>query len=113
MLNWPVEKGIKFIIDSACPNHQAELRVLIGDIHTASRDDMMTLFHMFINLCQDEPDLIDRGGSLMDRIRLSLIKSYPDNLTEEQIKCNLSKKVSGITGKLQKNTPRWFGVVDS
>lgn len=108
--NWPVDKGIKFIIESACSEHRLKLIDLIGDINRASQQDMISLFDWLINFCRDEPDFVVRGGCMMDRIRLALIKRFPNPLTQKQIVEIMGGHTSGIKHKIQKNIPNWFEV---
>lgn len=110
--NWPVPKGIRFIIESACPIHKAQLKVVMGDTSGATKEDMVSLFDFLVDLCRDESDFVTRGGCLMDRVRLALIRSHPDPLTFTQIAELVGPNTSGLQRKIKNYIPLWIEKVN-
>ena len=108
VVNWPVKKGIEFILESACREHQNTLRDLIGDTSQATQEDLLILFKEWSECCQTESDFVSRGGSLMDRVRLLLIKNHPQVLTLAQIKNLAGGNISGLNKKIWKYSPGWI-----
>ena len=106
--NWPLQKGVRFILESACSVHQRELTAIIGNVATVTSKDLISALELFINLCRDEPDFISRGGSLMDQVRLALIKEYPNPLTLAQIEQLMNRKTSGMQKKINNYSPLWL-----
>jgi len=105
---WPIVKGIQFVLDSACLAHRQQLRGLIGDPSHAKQEDLISLFEVWLDFCKHESDFILRGGALMDKAMLVLIKNYPDALTIAQITSSIEGNIGGLRKKIKKYSSIWI-----
>jgi hypothetical protein len=77
---WPVEDGYQFLTHLICSRHKQEYQSLLGKPEQAASSDLRTYYHFVVELCGAEPDFYARGVTLMDNLRLKLMKVYPDAL---------------------------------
>jgi len=77
---WPLDDGYRFLTHLLCPRHKHEYQSLLAKPTQASPADLRTYYNFVIELCGAEPDFYARGLTLMDNLRLKLMKVYPDAL---------------------------------
>ncbi|MEI7849645.1 MAG: NYN domain-containing protein [Chloroflexota bacterium] len=104
--NWPIKEGMAFLINSACTRHKPQLRSLSLNNHLATRDDLIAVYKLFLQMCKTEEGLIKRGGCLMDDVKLILIRNYPNPMEYQTLEKSLGYK-SGLRNKIQRNNGKW------
>jgi hypothetical protein len=109
---WPVEAGLKFLMDSFCAQHRNEHQELMVDFAPESlrSSDLITLASFLVDSCSEEPDFVQRGGSLMDKIRLALLKAGGDGLTLPQLAAKTGFRLNGLHGRIKERGKNWVEI---
>lgn len=97
---WPVEDGFQFLVKLICPQHKHEYQSLLGKPEQASSDDLRIFTHFVLELCSAEQDFYSRGVTLMDTVRLKLMKVYPDGLALAELE-QLFTESPGFRNKIR------------
>jgi hypothetical protein len=107
---WPVQQGAKFLQESFCPEHFAGVADLfLKDVPFKSAD-LPFLANLLFEHCANEADFISRGGSLMDRLRLALLKSAGMSLTFSEAAQATGDNLSNLRHKARQNAGRWVAI---
>jgi hypothetical protein len=77
---WPLEDGFLFFSGVLCQQHRLEWLSLQLRPRDASRVDLLSYVQLVMELCGEEEDFFSRGATLIDRIRLELLRVYPGGL---------------------------------
>jgi predicted RNA-binding protein with PIN domain len=110
--DWPIAAGIRFLVDSCCANHRGHLLDMLNGATEPSQVDMPFLAEMLVEMCGAEPDIILRGGSLMDRVRLALLMAGPSGLALSELAATTGDSAARIKQKLRQKQNRWVEILD-
>lgn len=105
---WPAQAGARFLMQSFCARHAAEVAGLVPDPAQASQGDLPVLAEILLDHCASEADFVSRGGCLMDRARLALLRAEGMRLTYEELACQTGDTLSEIRRKLRQKEPAWI-----
>ncbi len=105
---WPLTAGRRFLIDSFCPLHRAEIADLLSAFDEASftHHDLQALAEILLARCGREPDFV-RGGSLMDRARRVLLLAGDRATALMTIARTTGRAPSELRRKLRQNEGKW------
>jgi hypothetical protein len=109
---WPVEAGVRFLLQSFCIDHRETFVTLIQefDPHTMQSADLRVLAAYLISTCGEEPGFT-RQGSLMDRIRLTLLKARGEPLPLSQIVSETGLNATGLQGRIKDKAAPWVEII--
>jgi hypothetical protein len=105
---WPIEAGARFLLHSFCAQHRKEYALLVKSIGMSNMrsEDLRGLATDLEKSCGSETDFT-RRGSLMDRVRLALIKEGGE-LSLSQLADQAGIKVEGLQGRIKKKAEGWI-----
>ena len=105
---WPVATGRRFLIDSFCPTHRAEVAGLLSAFDEAgfTRPDLQALAEILLDTCGGEPDFI-RRGSLMDQARRVLLLAGDAALPVAALARATGRAPAELRRKLKQNEGKW------
>lgn len=112
ILTWPVKPALKFLRTSYCPRHFQHVQPLYESSLQHRPEDLTLLVDMFREDCGVEEDLISRGGSLADKVRLALLSSESMQLSFEEIAVLTGSPVGAIKNKVKQLDGSWFQLKD-
>lgn len=106
---WPVPAGRRFLIDSFCRVHRAEIADLLSafDEQSFTRHDLRALAEILLDSCGGEPDFI-RCGSLMDQARRVLLLAGDAALPVAVIAHTIGRNPAELRRKLKQNESKWI-----
>jgi hypothetical protein len=106
---WPVAAGRRFLIDSLCPVHRAEIADLLAafDEQNFTRQDLRALAEILLDSCGGEPDFV-RRGSLMDQARRALLLAGDAALPIAVIAHATGRSPAELHRKLKQNEGKWI-----
>ena len=110
--SWPLEKGVRFLVDSFCPEHGAEYRELYRSLkdHPLFQHDLYELANALVKYCGEEPEFATRG-SLIDRLRLALLLSPEQDVPLEIILKRTGLPARGLQGRIKEKARGWLKIV--
>jgi len=108
---WPVELGAKFLLHSFCISHRADYFSLMSnfDLTTLRSSDLRILADFLLSTCGQEADFA-RRGSLMDRIRLALLREKGEWVSLSQLAELIDLKAPGLQGRIKEKAKPWIEV---
>jgi hypothetical protein len=114
LANWPVVAGVKFLMSSFCKQHRPEFSGLVdpGNLSQLRSDDLIVLADFLRDRCSQEPSFAQQG-SLMDRVRLALLKAGPDGLSLSQLAAETGLPLKGLQGRIKGKADRWLKIIES
>jgi hypothetical protein len=106
---WPVVAGRRFLTDSFCRVHRAEIADLLSafDEKSLTRPDLQALAEILLDSCGGEPDFI-RRGSLMDQTRRVLLLAGDAALPVAVIAHVTGRSPAELRRKLKQNEGKWI-----
>ena len=107
---WPVQQGAKFLQESFCPEHFASVADLFLKDVPFKPADLPFLANLLFEHCGAEADFISRGGCLMDRLRLALLKTAGLSLTFPEASQATGDSLSNLRNKARQNAGRWVAI---
>lgn len=105
---WPVEEGIRFLLNAFCPAHQEKYRDLMNSFSMESLRpaDLRALAELLLHACGDEPDFA-RHGALMARVRLALLQARGEPLSLQELAARTGFKTAGLRGRIRHKAHPW------
>jgi hypothetical protein len=112
LATWPVATGVKFLMSSFCKQHRSEFLGLIdpSDLSQLRSADLIILADFLRDTCSQEPGFA-RQGSLMDRVRLALLKAGPDGLNLSQLAAETGLPIKGLQGRIKNKAIDWLEII--
>ncbi len=110
--SWPAQPGAKFLKESFCPRHFPEVSVLFKDAQPITSEDLPILAEFLLEHCGVEADFVRRGGCLMDRVRLALLRAAGGRLTWAEIARQTGDSLSDVRRKVRQAAGRWVTIED-
>jgi hypothetical protein len=113
--NWPLENGLRFLLDAFCPAHQAEENWLLYRSLSASEiqsDDLRDLANLLRQRCGSEAGFAQQG-SLMKRVRLALIQAEDQQLSLPELIEATSLNARGLQGRIREKASPWLEIIHS
>lgn len=107
---WPLLPGGKFLKESFCPVHYPEVSGIFKDSPPLNLEDLPVLAEFLLGHCGSEADFIQRGGCLMDRVRLALMQASGMQLTFQEIAALTGDSLSDIRRKARQSAGRWVKI---
>jgi len=107
---WPVSQGARFLSQSFCPFHWAEVAPLVGPLASLQAADLPVLAGLLLDCCGQESDFVRRGGSLMDRVRLALLQAGPGGLSLPELVRLTGAAPAALERKLHRSEGKWLRV---
>jgi len=108
---WPLEAGVRFLLDSFYQQHGAEYRNLYASIqgdHLRTAD-VTGLAKALVELCGNEPGFATRG-SLIDRVRLALLLSPDEVVSLSEIVARTGLNNQGLHGRIKEKARKWLEI---
>ena len=103
---WPPAEGAKFLSGAFCPQHRAGAAALLHGAQPLRPADLSALASLLVASCGAEPNF-GKQGSLMDRVRLALLKAKGAWLSIEQLAAATDLPLVGLHGKIKKKAEKW------
>lgn len=105
---WPVEEGVRFLLNSFCPAHREKYQDLMShfSIEALRPADLRALAELLLHTCGDEPDFA-RHGSLMTRVRLALLQARGEPLSIKDLAARTGFKLPGLRGRIRQKARPW------
>jgi hypothetical protein len=109
--NWPIEEGVRFLLNSFCPRHRAEYQDLLAAFDRAALRpiDLRALAELLLHACGSEPEFA-RQGALMARVRLALLQARGEPLSLEELAKRTGLKYSGLRGRIKAKAGLWVEI---
>jgi hypothetical protein len=109
---WPVPEGVHFLMDSFCDKHRPEFINLLNsfDPEDLRPADLQVLAEFLVAECGDEAGFCTRG-SLMNRVRLALLKADASGLSLSQLAQATGLKPLGLQGRIRGKSKGWLEVL--
>jgi len=109
--SWPVQAGVRFLLASFCQQHRPAFLSLLEefDIDQLRPQDLSILADFLIASCGNESGF-SRRGSLMDRVRLALLKAGPEGLDLPALAAEIGLKQEGLQGRIRRKSAGWLGI---
>ncbi len=106
--NWPVNEGVRFLLNAFCPRHRQKYHELMSafDPNQLRPADLRALTELLLFACGSEPDFA-RRGSLMTRVRLALLQAQGEVLSLQQIAKLTDLKLTGLQGRIKQKAVPW------
>jgi predicted RNA-binding protein with PIN domain len=104
--DWPVEEGARFLAGAFCSRHQAEAAALAHSGQGFRPDDLPALAGLLLSTCGSEVDFCKRG-SLMDRVRLALLKHKGDWTPITRLAEEIGIPEKGLHGRIKRKAGSW------
>jgi hypothetical protein len=110
--NWPLVEGFRFLANSFCDQHNAQIQEILKDIEpeTIRSADLRALADLLLNTCGDEPDFA-RRGALMTRVRLALLQAEGNPLSLTELAHQTDLKPIGLRGRIKAKAGKWAGIL--
>jgi hypothetical protein len=108
--DWPISEGVRFLKDSCCRSHLESMQDVLGAGPLNEQVDIPFLAEMLIETCGAEPDFVQRGGSLMDRVRLALLIAGPSGLSINELAAVTGDNPARIKQKVRQKQNRWLKI---
>ena len=105
---WPAKAGEKFLMESFCPAHRLEIQPLFEGSAALAASDLPALADLLREHCAAEADFVLRGGSLMDRVRLALLRAPNLCLSPSELAAQTGDRLSHIQHKLRQAAGSWI-----
>ena len=107
--SWPVNAGIRFLLASFCSIHRPQFINLLEsfDLSQLRSEDLIVLADYLRTTCSVEPDFTHRG-SLMDRVRLALLKAGDTGLDLAALAAETDIKPEGLGGRIKRKANGWL-----
>ena len=109
VMDWPVTEGVHFLMDSFCEKHRPEFIQLLDsfDRDSLRPADLQVLAEFLVAECGDE-DGFGASGSLMNRVRLALLKAGASGLSLSQLAQATGLKPLGLQGRIRRKSKGWL-----
>lgn len=107
---WPAQPGAKFLKESFCSRHYPEVSILFKDAQPLTSQDLPVLAEFLLEHCGAEGDFVRRGGCLMDRVRLALLRAVGLQLTFAEIAAQTGDSLSDVRRKVRQGAGRWVEI---
>jgi len=106
--SWPASQGARFLCESFCPCHWAEIASLVGHPAGLQAADLPVLAGLLLECCGQESDFVRRGGSLMDRVRLALLLAGPVGLSLPELARQTGAAPAALQRRLRRSGGKWL-----
>ncbi|HMN59642.1 MAG TPA: NYN domain-containing protein [Anaerolinea sp.] len=106
---WPPAEGARFLAGAFCGRHRADAAALVHGGQVLRPADLTALAALLVSTCGDEADFCARG-SLMDRVRLALLKAKGDWVSLEALARAIRLSPVGLQGKIKKKAEKWVEI---
>ena len=109
---WPLAAGVRFLVDSFCPQHGDEYRKLYRSLkdHPLVQADLTELAAALVESCGQEPGFAARG-SLLDRVRLALLLSPNEDVPLAVVVERTGLNPRGLHGRIKEKARGWLKIV--
>ena len=107
---WPQQAGVKFLKESFCPIHFPAVSELFKESVPIKPGDISVLAEFLLEHCGMEDDFITRGGCLMDRVRLALLRAADLSLTFAEIAALTGDSLAEVKRKARHHDGRWVKI---
>jgi hypothetical protein len=109
---WPVQAGVRFLTQSFCKQHCAEQKERIDALSgpSATYNDLLALAELLAATCADEPGFASQG-SLMDRVRLALLRAPQHTLPLSALISQTGVNPSGLRRRLKEKAGDWIEII--
>ncbi len=110
--SWPLQAGLRFLVEAFCDEHGEEYRKLYSAFQAdeLSTNDLIQLAETLLKLCGDEPDFSQRGA-LMKRVRLALLKASEHSLNLSQLTQETGLSPKGLQGRIKDKAGDWLQIL--
>ncbi len=108
---WPVEEGVRFLLNAFCPRHRAAYQDLIDTFDPADLRpaDLRALAELLLHACGNEPGFA-RRGALMARVRLALLQARGEPLGLAELAERTGLKLNGLRGRIKEKAGKWVEI---
>lgn len=109
---WPLTEGARFLRGAFCETHRAEYQDLLNSVNYASLHpaDLRAIAELLRYACGQEADF-SRRGSLIDRIRLALLKSHSSRVSLAELAQQTGLNPVGLHRKIKEKAGRWIKII--
>ena len=106
---WPINTGVRFLLASFCSTHRLQFINLLDsfDLSQLRAEDLVILAEFLRTTCSAEPGFTHRG-SLMDRVRLALLKAGDTGLDLATLAVEIDIKPEGLGGRIKRKANGWL-----
>ncbi len=110
--SWPVNAGVRFLLASFCSTHRPQFINLLDnfDVSQLRPEDLTVLAEFLCSTCSAEPGFTHRG-SLMDRVRLALLKAGDTGLDLAGLAAEIGLKPDGLGGRIKRKANGWLAIL--
>jgi hypothetical protein len=107
--SWPLEAGVRFLVESFCPQHGAEYRDLYRSLKGTPlvQADLVQMAAALVASCGTESGFAARG-SLIDRVRLALLLSPNEDVPLSVVAERTGYSPKGLHGRIKDKARGWL-----
>lgn len=108
---WPLESGLRFLLDSFCAQHGLEYQEL-RSLHAEDLQpqDLVEVAQVLVQACGNEPEFC-RRGALMVRIRLALLLAGDRAVSLTELAELTGMKKEGLQGRIREKAGNWLEII--
>ena len=109
--SWPLDAGVRFLLNSFCSTHRPQFIDMLESFERSQLrpQDLVVLAEFLRVTCSTEPEFTHRG-SLMDRVRLALLKADETGLDLDTLAIEIDGKPEGLQGRIKRKANGWLSV---